>query len=159
MRERARVQHALRHADSLRSALAKNALLKLDDLLRTKRMKIVSLFHDRRYNVNGDDELDVDEVGHLCAASIKSVVGKGAYGLVCAAEDDPSTWSAADKQVLLDEVGDMLAEQGGAGGRPRGDLLVGAEYLSRVHLLDLRHESPAGQVRGRHPRLAQAGGA
>ena len=34
--------------------------------------------------------------------------------LVCAAEDDPSTWSAADKQVLLDEVGDMLAEQGGA---------------------------------------------
>ena len=31
---------------------------KLDDLLRTKRMKIVSLFHDRRYNVNGDDEAE-----------------------------------------------------------------------------------------------------
>ena len=46
--------------------LAKNALLKLDDLLRTKRMKIVSLFHDRRYNVNGDDELDVDEFLGVC---------------------------------------------------------------------------------------------
>ena len=29
-------------------------------------MKIVSLFHDRRYNVNGDDELDVDEFLGVC---------------------------------------------------------------------------------------------